>query len=130
MGINVIGELKGTITAPAQLRGTIEQLNILTGVINTSSNEVYSGKLKTVISDTTSLVGKITETGVLKGSLSIPQSTGEVVIYDGDYEVIPRVESQTLNTRSKTMRDDFTILAIPYYETSNPTGKTVYIGGE
>ena len=129
MGINVIGELKGTITAPAQLRGTIEQLNVLTGIINTSSNEVYSGKLKAVISDTVSLVGKITNTEVLKGNLTIPQSTGEVVIYDGDYEVTPRVESQTLNTRSKAMRDDLTILAIPYYETSNPTGKTVYIGG-
>ena len=49
--------------------------------------------------------------------------------YSGDYEVIPKVTAQELSTKAKVMDDDVTIRAIPYYETSNLKGKTVYIGG-
>ena len=129
MDIAVVGELKGTITAPARLTGTIEQLNTLTGIINISPNSVYSGQLKAAISNTASLVGKITNADFLKGALSIPLAS-EVPTYEGEYEITPKVNAQTIETRSKTMKDDLTVLAIPYYETSNPTGKTVYIGGE
>ena len=75
------------------------------------------------------MVGKITNADFLKGALSIPLAS-EVPTYGGEYEITPKVNAQTIETRSKTMKDDLTVLAIPYYETSNPTGKTVYIGGE
>lgn len=49
--------------------------------------------------------------------------------YDGPYIVIPKVEGQTLETDGKTMQDDVTVTAIPYYQTSNPQGGyTVIIG--
>ena len=35
-----------------------------------------------------------------------------------------------MKTKNKKMEDNVTVLAIPYFETSNLTGKTVYIGGE
>ena len=66
---------------------------------------------------------------VLKGSVGISQKN--VDIYDGEYIVMPMpYEAQTLETRAKIMTDDVTVLAIPYYETSNLSGITIYIGGE
>lgn len=49
--------------------------------------------------------------------------------YSGSYEVIPKTEAQILATTDKLMRDDVIVYAIPYYETSNVSGTTVYIGG-
>ena len=49
--------------------------------------------------------------------------------YDGPYDVVPKAwENQVLHTREKTMRRNVHVAEIPYYETSNPSGKTVYIG--
>lgn len=50
--------------------------------------------------------------------------------YTGSYAIIPSSEHQILPTKRKMMIDDLEIKAIPYYETSNETGVTVYIGGE
>lgn len=52
-------------------------------------------------------------------------------IYSGAYKVIPAAfESQTLDTNNKLMTDDVTVTEVPYYETSNESGKTVYIADE
>ena len=49
--------------------------------------------------------------------------------YDGDYEVVPKPRiAQRLETKDKYMKDDVVVFEIPYFETSNPQGKTVYIG--
>lgn len=50
--------------------------------------------------------------------------------YDGDYSVIPKIQSQTLETREKIMKDDLEVKAIPYFETSNDSGTTIYIAKE
>ena len=51
--------------------------------------------------------------------------------YEGDYVVIPKADAATvLPTKDKTMQDDVTVQKIPYYETANPTGDTVYIASE
>ena len=50
--------------------------------------------------------------------------------FDGSYNVTPRFEGQTLNTRDKIMLDDVTVEAISVSSVSNPAGgRTVYIGG-
>lgn len=52
-------------------------------------------------------------------------------VYDGEYVVTPKAHNETiLETREKLMADDVTVLKIPYYETSNESGLTVYIAGE
>lgn len=64
------------------------------------------------------------------GDLTFDVSTPRVInadAYDGDYEVIPKTYSQTLGTKLKFMTDDMTIKEIPYFETSNEDGTTVYI---
>lgn len=51
--------------------------------------------------------------------------------FEGDYVVIPSVNSQTLETEGKLMRNNVNIHEIPYYEVSNDaSGNTVYIGGD
>ena len=51
--------------------------------------------------------------------------------YEGEYTVIPKANEPTvLETAGKTLNKDVTVTKIPYYETSNPTGDTVYIASE
>lgn len=52
---------------------------------------------------------------------------GEYDYYRGEYIVTPKVVSQSLETKNKVMSDDVTVLEIPYFETSNESGTTVYI---
>lgn len=52
-------------------------------------------------------------------------------VYDGSYDVVPKVEQQVLPTAQKIMKDDVTVRAIPVYEVSNTAGGiTVYIAKE
>lgn len=60
---------------------------------------------------------------------------GEVVLvktddtYDGDYNVIPRVYQQVLETKDKLMTDNVTVEVIPLSKVINPSnGYTVTIG--
>lgn len=130
MVINAVGELKGTIIAPARLVGTIEQIDNLKGTIDISPSNVSVGQLKAVVSNTVSLIGKLNPTNKLQGILTIPYVVDTINPYIGEYEIVPKIDSQIMRTKNKKMEDDVTVLAIPYYETSNLTGKTVYIGGD
>jgi hypothetical protein len=47
--------------------------------------------------------------------------------YVGDYIVIPQTNEQILPTNGLRMTDDVTVTEIPYYETSNESGITVFI---
>lgn len=50
--------------------------------------------------------------------------------YSGEYIITPLAfEQTTLETTGKLMRDDVTVLEIPYYRSSNPHGgDTIFIG--
>lgn len=51
--------------------------------------------------------------------------------YRGDYVVTPKADTATtLSTKGKTMLDNVTVQKVPYYETSNDKGYTVYIAAE
>lgn len=59
--------------------------------------------------------------------VKVPTS-GDADIYDGEYIVSPSAHHETiLETTNKLMEDDVVVLQIPYYETSNVSGYTVYI---
>ena len=73
------------------------------------------------------------------GSPSFGVSTGlpivreyvDTEVYDGAYEVTPQAhEEQILPTKNKRMTDDVTVLRVPYFETSNIYGNTVFIASE
>lgn len=51
--------------------------------------------------------------------------------YDGAYEVTPSAhEAQILETEGRVMEDDVTVRIIPFFQTSNISGDTVYIASE
>lgn len=56
--------------------------------------------------------------------------TAQILPYEGSYEVTPKVTEQKLATNSKYMKDDVTVYGVPYYQTSNEYGYTVYIASE
>ena len=49
--------------------------------------------------------------------------------YTGDYDVIPKVVDQVLETKNLGMTDDVTVKEIPMHEVSNDYGTTIIIGG-
>lgn len=51
--------------------------------------------------------------------------------YTGAYEVTPKTAAQTLETKNKRMKDNVSVLAIPYYEVGNASdGETAIIGDD
>lgn len=57
--------------------------------------------------------------------------TDQPDIYEGLYEVTPKIDAQTIPTAKKFMTDDMTVKAIPYYNVSNIAGgNTIFIGNE
>lgn len=54
---------------------------------------------------------------------------GGYQFYEGDYNLIPKVLSQTMDTKDKVMKQNVTVDEIPFHEVSNETGKTIIIGG-
>lgn len=56
--------------------------------------------------------------------------TADYEVYDGSYQVTPKVSSQTLATSNKLMQANVVVEQIPYAEvTNNSGGKTATIGG-
>lgn len=52
-------------------------------------------------------------------------------MYTGDYVVTPLAGEETiLPTQDKALQNNVTVLEIPYYEVSNASGQTIYIGTE
>ena len=88
------------------------------------------GHLVGVIKANGSLAGIIKNTGVLSGQVHT-YINSDVPIYEGEYVITPKpFDDQTLETTGKQMINDVVVREIPYYETSNISGITIYIGGE
>lgn len=61
----------------------------------------------------------------------IEVGTGGSKPYEGDYEVTPKADSAVvLPTKDRFLSQDVNVKKIPYFETSNKTGVTVYIASE
>lgn len=57
------------------------------------------------------------------------KGAGDYPFYKGEYVITPAVNEQKLETEKTVMREDLTVLAIPYAEVANTAnGKTVTIG--
>lgn len=64
----------------------------------------------------------------LNGEISRDAS---VNYYTGAYTVTPQADSEVvLPTKMKMLTDDVTVFKVPYFETSNQYGDTVYIASE
>lgn len=119
--INEIGALQGHLSTNKELTGQINSIQTLRGTISAPNT------LKGAINTCPSLIGKINLKENLKGTITVPSEHYEH--YEGKYTVTPKTISQTLHTANLVMDDNVTVLEIPYFETANETGDTVYIGG-
>ena len=69
---------------------------------------------------TTALINKVDE---IKTGVDAEQ-------YEGEYQIMPSFEAQSLQTKNKLMTDDVSVSAISVVRMSNPNGgTTVIIGG-
>lgn len=98
------------------------------------SSEIHAASITGDVKTNASVQGHVSVSPL---SISADVSLGRVTIihsdmpdYEGEYEVTPATEAQTLNTKNRTMRDDLNINKIPYYDVANPYGRTIYIGSD
>lgn len=87
------------------------------------------------------IIGELNAAGIC-GSMNTANMTGTIgngivkydsstELYTGEYNVVPKAaEEQRLPCAGKKMKKDITVQKVPYYETSNDTGITVYIASE
>ena len=93
-----------------------------------NGNVNKSISLKVNISGNQSLNALLRQKDIpIAGGLNNPTSLPN---YEGSYDIVPKTEEQTLETKNKILRDNMLIESIPYYETSNQYGETIYIGSE
>lgn len=77
-----------------------------------------------------------TETKVIPQAIMRDEVLGQVsnsnfARYNGEYEVTPKFEEQTFETKDKIMSDNLTVRKIPRYDVENTSGgTTVYIATE
>lgn len=94
--------------------------------------------LTVIFSDDESIIGTLSDTtGELEATLSDSGDDGLIAElisfdadpYEGEYEVTPRLGSQTLDTDGKVMVKDLIVYEIPVVKTTNiQGGQTVLIG--
>ncbi len=61
----------------------------------------------------------------------ISVSTEQYESYGGEYVVTPQAyDNQTLETKNKIMKDDITVLKVPFFSVDNASGQTVSIALE
>ena len=86
--------------------------------------------IKGTLSVPASMEGELAVAATLSGQLYVPEYIGGTP-YSGSYEITPKAsQDQTLNTANKLLTDDITVFKVPYYQTSNVYGDTVYIAEE
>lgn len=52
-----------------------------------------------------------------------------IEIYDGEYNVVPADAKQTLETKSRYLKENVTVEAVPTYTVTNTAGGTTFIIG-
>lgn len=96
------------------MHGKIDQAGSITGNLNPSQQ----------------IKGNLNQSQQVKGKIQFPHIIPPDV-YDGETVIVPSSFSdKELETRGKMVKTDIVVKQIPYYETANETGKTIYIGNE
>lgn len=103
---------------------TLEDSEVIAVSVNDRGSVVTIGVTDT---EQTALVKVHNETEVIKvKSKAVAPSSMD--IYQGVYNVTPSAYAQELQTANKMLERNVVVNEIPYYETHNANGITVYIG--
>lgn len=123
MGIFDVERTTGDLSAESFLNGQIRSESGIQGELSMVS--VLEGDILT----NAGVAGTLAPAEEIYGEVTIPEVIGGAY-YNGEYEVTPTVVGKSLPTEGLLMRRNVTVLEIPYYETSNEAGTTVYIAEE
>ena len=129
-------QLNGFIENDGIIGGQVQTHGTVSGVVNYEKQHQIGivhikDNIEGIIQQKNNLSGVINNNNNLIGSINYHTEGGsDVPPYEGEYVVTPRIYEQSLATKNKLMKADVKVKEIPYYETSNISGKTVYIGGE
>lgn len=136
--------MQASVSKDITLEGHISSSGIIvSGVANsylTLSGKIFSDDfvLSGIVNPSIALTGHLSPkanvlSGVLNsrdklvGNLALP--TG-YTYFNGPYEVTPKINSQTIETKDKLMAKNISVKSIPYYEVTNSyNGLTIIIGG-
>lgn len=93
-------------------------------------SNLSSGTVRGVLNAATitGVIGENNVMGVIGNGIAKVDGTTEP--YLGAYEITPQVDAQTMPCIGKKMMKNVDIKAIPFFETSNEAGTTVYIAAE
>ncbi len=122
--IDNLGQIKANINIQNQLNAQIKNVeNVVSRIENSDQIKATIGiqkqlntrieKAERTFSGTVTIADLITD-----------EYTGETVITPSSYF------DQELETKGKVVKENITVKQTPYYETTNSTGKTIYIGNE
>lgn len=121
------------------LNGVLKENSKLSGFLSTIEGAQLTGGLVTtqtlkgqLVSNESNILSGILHTAAapLSGDISIPFEI-PTDPYEGEYTVASKpFKAKTIPTQGLKMLHDIVVLEIPYYETGNESGYTVYIGGE
>lgn len=90
--------------------------------------DVQSANMTGSINAVPTISGSLNAVVMMSGSLNVVEGYWPDT-YDGEYIFTSDVHNdQEVDTSKKLMIRDITIKKIPYFETSNLSGETVYIG--
>ena len=118
---NLIG---GQIENQDNLSGIVQQQQYQKGIVHIEDN------IKGYVQQESNLKGVVDSDFTIVGVINYYQSSSDFPTYRGPYIVTPTKYEQLLETQNKVMKADVKVKAIPYYETSNQSGTTVYIANE
>lgn len=108
----------------SDLRGSLIGIHIVSGELSNISGNELSGQLSSLY---TNLIGNLSAMSMISGeisSLDYPTYSGENVVY-------PKAFRDTiLETSGHKLNNDIVVKEVPYFETSNQNGTTVYIAKE
>lgn len=80
------------------------------------------------LSDIPQIIGSLSEIPSISGTISKPEIISP---YTGSYDVTPKAHNdQVLETANKTLTNNITIHKIPFVQSHNDSGTTVYIAKE
>lgn len=126
--IPVIAHLNNNCKINAQfnktnnINGFFNANNKIVGVINNNNN--LNGKIKN-----NNVINSALKTNTNANYKSTLSNSNNLPNYMDEYDITPTAtSSKILNTKNKILKNDIIIEKIPYHETSNEYGYTIYIG--
>ena len=127
-----MSEISGALLETLNVNSNLSSNSNIAGFINDTKitgNISSTININGLLKNNNNLNSNIQSNTNISAKLTVGGSSS-YLDYSGSYDIIPNQEDQTLQTKDKILRENMLVEKIPYFETSNEYGETVYIGSE